>query len=184
MFLRSPPSTEINPCTIQFQAAGRGSRSREENSRDQTPASMMRVFSLRRDLNTFLKLLPFMVINHFTTPCPVDGVVNRSQADNLRDLILALMTRLFWVKRDPNMSQKLHRWMETNLSTIQFQPDGPDNKFQEDSSRDPTLVSMMKLFSERKATNIERSEYKNCVHLICEVQFAIRLLLYLRIMVV
>ena len=74
--------------------------------------------------------------------------------------------------------------METNLSTIQFQPDGLDNKFQEDSSRDPTLVSMMKLFSERKATNIERSEYKYCVHLIYEVQFAIRLLLYLRIMVV
>ena len=40
--------------------------------------------------------------------------------------------------------------MVTNHFTIPFQEDGPDNKFQEDNSKDQTLVSMMKQFSVRR----------------------------------
>merc|ERR1719440_419163 len=108
----------------------------------------------------FLKLHLFTVISLFTTRYQVDGLVSRSQVDNLKDQTLDLMMKLSLVRRDHSwpqektMFQKRHPSMETKVHTTLFQLDGQDNKSQADNSRDLTLVLMMKLFSAKKVLSL------------------------------
>lgn len=159
-------SMVINHFTILCQAAGPESKFQVDSLRDQTLASMMKM-SLRRKnqkFKTFNKLIMFLkshlftVISLFTTQYQVDGLVSKSQVDNLKDQILDLMMKLSLVRRDQDhswppektMFQKRHPSMEIKVHTTLFQLDGLDNKFQADNSRDLTLVLMMKLFSAKK----------------------------------
>lgn len=163
MFLRLHLFMVISPFTTQCQEDGVDSRFQADSLRDLILVSMMKLCWVRKDRNMFLKLRQFTATNHFTTPFQGDGVVNKSQVEHLKDPILALMTRLFWVKRNLSMFQKSHLYMEINLYTTQFQQVGLANKFQEDNSRDQTLVWMTKLSSRRAATKLERSEYKKWI---------------------
>merc|ERR1719443_2381280 len=105
-------SMVINHFTILCQAAGPESKFQADSLRDQTLASMMKM-SLRRKnkkFKTFNKLIMFLkshlftVISLFTTQYQVDGLVSKSQVDNLKDQILDLMMKLSLVRRDQDHS--------------------------------------------------------------------------------
>jgi len=98
----------------------------------------------------------FTVINLYTIRFQVDGLENRSQADNLKDQIQDLMMKPFLARKDhslPNRKTTFQRRLQsmvTRVHTTLSQLDGLDNKFQADNSRDLTLVLMMKLFSAKR----------------------------------
>jgi len=166
-FQRRHLSTVTRVPITQSQVDGLDSRFQVDNLRDQTLASMTRLFSRKRmplldkNLNTFQKLHLFTVINLSTTQFQEVGPVNRFQADSLRDQTQALMMTLSLrrkvrfrrtniLQRHQSMSQMLHPSMVINLSTTQFQEVGLVNRFQEDNSRDQTRALMMTLSLRRK----------------------------------
>jgi hypothetical protein len=147
------PSMEINHSTTPSQDPGPVNKFQEEDSRDQIQVLTMRLSLLRRNnlVSMFHRKLPSMVISHSTTPCQVDGLANRFQAEDLRDLIPVSTTRMFLagrnlsLLRDLSMSHKKHLSMVISHFTTQYQDHGPVSKSQEEDLKDQTLVSMMNL---------------------------------------
>jgi hypothetical protein len=175
-FQMSLQFTAINHSTIQFQEVGPESKYQEDSLRDQIQALMMKMSFRRRvkvkyqrtnglehHLSTYQMLHLSMVINHFTILCQVAGQESKFQADSLRDQTQALMMKMSFKRRVKvkyqrtnglehhlNMCQMLHQSMVISLFTTRYQVDGQESKFQADSSRDQTLVSMMKMSFRRK----------------------------------
>jgi len=100
----------------------------------------------------FLKSHLFTVINLCTTQFQVDGLENRSQADNLKDQILDLMMKPFLARGDHSLLMEKNGFQRrlTRVHTSLSHLDGLDNKKQANNSRNLTLVLMTKLFSVKR----------------------------------
>ena len=150
---------EISLSTTQSQVAGLVNKFQVENLRDLILVSMMKQSSAkRRDLslqkvkNMFLKRPQFMVTRVHTTLSQLDGQVNKSQVESLKDLTLVLMTKLSSAKKELSSTKVKNMFQKKPLSTaikvriIQFQLVGLENRFQVENLRDQIQVSMMKLY--------------------------------------
>ena len=97
---------EINLSTTQFQVAGLANRFRVDSLRDQTLDLMTKQFSARKDHSSlkiksmFLRKHQSMVTKVLTTQSHQAGLVNRFQADNLRDRTLASTMKQFFARED------------------------------------------------------------------------------------
>jgi hypothetical protein len=105
MFQRRHLSMVTRVRTTQFQLDGLDSKFLVEDLRDQILVLMTRRFSRRRmhlldsHLITFQKLPLFMEINLYTTLFQLHGLVNRFQAEDLRDQTQALMMITSLIRR-------------------------------------------------------------------------------------